>query len=424
MIPWVLVTVLVALAFGSLGFLASGIGNASRTRNLESELVLAESAVEESRVVIDQMSTELDERDRLVAQAQSDESDARDDLEAAQSLILDLQSAQAESSESTLATVKSRGHLVCGVSGMLTGFSEVRADGSVTGFDADYCRAVAAAIFGDSTKVEFRTLTAAERFEALQSGDVDVLFRNSTFTQSRDVTLGLDFGPTTLFDGQQIMGSAETFPGLTTASGFEAIDGAVVCTNVGTTTEESVIELAMVAGVNITLETAETFPEVMEGFIAGDCDFVTTDGSGLYLYRSASVASGTPGAERWVIFPETPISREPLGPAYRQNDSTWADVINWVVYSTFITDELGVTSANVSEMTGATTELVRLLGGEGELQTSMGLPADAFLNVLEQVGNYGEIFDRNLGQRLGMSRIGSLNNAWITGGLLYPPPVR
>ncbi len=325
---------------------------------------------------------------------------------------------------STLAAVQARGELICGVSGSAVGFSETDANGNSTGFDADYCRAVAAAVFGDATKVTFRDLTAAERFEALKNNEVDVLFRNTTWTQSRDTEIGLDFGPTTYFDGQQLMGDPARLPGLTTTSGFEAIDGAVVCTNAGTTTEKNVTEGAAVAGVTITLETVETFPEAMEKFKAGTCDIVTTDGSGLYGNRAAEEAAGTAGAADWVIFPEAPISKEPLGPAYRSNDSQWGDVINWTVYATFIADEAGVTSANVDEMMEATPELARMFGGEGELQGFMGLPADAFLQVIKQVGNYGEIFEKNLTTPLGLEREGSYNMQWFDGGLIYAPPAR
>ncbi|MCB1246059.1 MAG: amino acid ABC transporter substrate-binding protein [Acidimicrobiia bacterium] len=329
-----------------------------------------------------------------------------------------------EPSGGTLAEVQARGTLKCGVSGSAVGFSETDAEGNTTGFDADYCRAVAAAVLGDAEAVEFRSLTAAERFEALKNNDIDVLIRNTTWTQTRDVTLGIDFGPTTYYDGQQMMGNPETLPGLTVNSGFEAIDGAVVCTNAGTTTEKNITEGAAVAGVTITLQTVETFPEAMEAFKAGTCDIVTTDGSGLYGNRAAEAAAGTAGAENWVIFPEAPISKEPLGPAYRQNDSQWADIIDWTVYATFIADELDVTSANVGDMMDASPELSRLFGGEGELQTAMGLSADAFLNVIKSVGNYGEIYDRNLTVPLGLAREGSYNMQWLDGGLIYAPPAR
>ena len=325
---------------------------------------------------------------------------------------------------STLAAVQSRGELICGVSGSAVGFSETQADGSATGFDADYCRAVAAAVLGDATAVQFRPLTAAERFEALKNNEIDVLIRNTTWTQSRDTDIGIQFTATTYFDGQQLMGDPARLAGLSPASGFEAIDGATVCTNAGTTTEKNITEGAAVAGVTITLETVETFPEAMEKFKAGTCDVVTTDGSGLYGNRAAETAAGTPGADAWVIFPEAPISKEPLGPVVRQGDDQWFDIVQWTVFATFIADENGVTSANVDAEMDKTPELTRLFGGDGEIQTKMGLPADAFLQVIKQVGNYGELYQNNLTGPLGLAREGSFNMQWFDGGLIYAPPAR
>jgi len=329
-----------------------------------------------------------------------------------------------ETGGSTLEAVQARGQLICGVSGTAVGFSETLADGSTTGFDADYCRAVAAAVLGDSEAIEFRALTAAERFEALKNNEIDVLIRNTTWTQSRDTDIGMQFVATTFYDGQQLMGNPATLPGLTADSGFEAIDGATVCTNAGTTTEKNITEGAAVNGVTITLETVETFPEAMEKFKAGTCDLVTTDGSGLFGNRAAEAAAGTDGASEWVIFPSSPISKEPLGPVVRQNDDQWMDIVQWAVFATFIADEQGVTSANVGDTMENTPELSRLFGGEGELQTSMGLSADAFLNVIKQVGNYGEIYDRNLEGPLDLKREGSFNMQWFNGGLIYAPPAR
>ncbi|MFQ5554907.1 MAG: amino acid ABC transporter substrate-binding protein, partial [Acidimicrobiia bacterium] len=316
----------------------------------------------------------------------------------------------------TLAAVQSRGELICGVSGSAVAFSETQPDGSATGFDADYCRAVAAAVFGDATKVQFRALTAAERFEALKNNEIDVLIRNTTFTQSRDTDIGMDFAPTTYYDGQQLMGRRDF--GLSESSTLKDIEGAVVCTNAGTTTEKNITEGAQVAGASITLETVETFPEAMEKFQAGTCDLVTTDGSGLV----GNKATQDPGDE-WVIFPAAPISKEPLGPVYRQNDSQWGDIVNWVVYATIIADEKGITSANVSDSSAWDPEAGRLFGGEGELQTKMGLNADAFFQVISQVGNYDEIYSNNL-NAVGLSRAGSLNARFNEGGMIYAPPAR
>lgn len=325
---------------------------------------------------------------------------------------------------STLAAVQARGELICGVSGSAVGFSETQPDGSATGFDADYCRAVAAAVLGDADAVQFRALTAAERFEALKNNEVDVLIRNTTWTQSRDTDIGIQFTATTYFDGQQMMGDPADLAGLSEDSGFEAIDGATVCTNAGTTTEKNITEGAAQEGVTIQLETVETFPEAMEKFKAGTCDIVTTDGSGLFGNKAAEVAAGTEGAENWVIFPKAPISKEPLGPSVRQGDDQWFDIVQWTVFATFIAEEYGATSANAADMMADNPELTRLFGGEGELQSTMGLSPDAFLQVITQVGNYGEIFEKNLTTPLGLQRAGSFNQQWYDGGLIYAPPAR
>ena len=320
--------------------------------------------------------------------------------------------------KTTLDTVKERGFLKCGVSGTAVAFSETQADGSVTGIDADYCYAVAAAVLGDYSKVEFTALTAAERFTALSSGEVDVLIRNTTWTQSRDTELGLDFGPTTYFDGQQLMG--RNADGLSASSTLKDIDGLKVCTNAGTTTEKNITEGARLAGASIVLETVETFAEAMEKFKAGACDIVTTDGSALVGNRASEGALND-----WAIFPSTPISKEPLGPVYRSNDSQWGDIVNWVVYATFIADEYGVGRSNVDSFDyDANPEMGRLTGkNDGQLQTVMGLSADAFYNVIKQVGNYDEIYSKNLNP-VGLYREGSANASWTDGGLIYSPPAR
>jgi|TARA_B110000196_G_scaffold116552_1_gene101293 general L-amino acid transport system substrate-binding protein len=317
-----------------------------------------------------------------------------------------------------LNEVIARDTLNCGVSGSAVAFSELQPDGSMQGFDADFCRVVAAAIFGDATKVNFVSLTAAERFTAVQTGDVDVLMRNTTWTQSRDSDVGMDFGPTTYYDGQQLLARASD--GFNGSSQIVDIDGAVVCTSAGTTTEKNIADAASEAGVAITLNTYEDFDMVTNNFIAGACDIITTDGSALVGRK----AKQQPAGQEWVIFPATPISKEPLGPTYGQNDSAFADVVNWAVYATVIADEKGVTAANASEMKlMGDTETIRLLGGEGEYQTAMGLSADAFYQVITQVGNYDEIYTRNLGP-VGLSRVGSSNASWTNGGLVYAPPAR
>jgi len=325
---------------------------------------------------------------------------------------------------STLDEVTARGSLRCGVSTGAIGFAEPQDDGSFNGFDADFCRAVAAALFGDAEAVDWVGLTAAERFTALANGEVDVLFRNTTWTQSRDTEIGGDFGPTTFYDGQQIMGKAAF--GFTDASTLEDVDGARLCTNAGTTTEKNITEGAAVVGATIELVTVEEFSGAMDLFREGSCDLVTTDGSGLFGERFSAVESGAIAAGDWIIFPTAPISKEPLGPMYRQNDSAWADVVNWTVYALLILDELGINQANVAAAVAAppTPEAGRILGvGDDELQSGMGLPADAFAQAVALVGNYNDIYERNL-IPLGFTRLGSPNALWLDGGLLYAPPAR
>ena len=318
-----------------------------------------------------------------------------------------------------LRKVQERGRLVCGVSGTRVIFSETQPDGSVFGVDADYCRVVAAVLFGDASAVEFVSLTTAERFAALQSGHIDVLIRSTTWTQSRDVAVGLDFGPVIYYDGQQLM--ARAAHGYSSSSEVADIDGAVVCALAGTTTEQNVSDAADAAGIGITLTTLEDFDAIIENFVQGACDVATADGSAL----AGRKAKQQPDDQEWVIFPATPISKEPLAPVYQQNQSRFGDVVNWAVYATIIADEKGITSGNVAEIAASPpdAEAGRLLGGEDELQTAMGLAPDAFYQAISQVGNYGEILARHL-EPAGLTRAGSVNASWRDGGLIYAPPAR
>ena len=319
-----------------------------------------------------------------------------------------------------LETVKERGRLVCGVSGTRVIFSETQPDGRVVGVDADYCRVVAAAVLGDAGTVEFVSLTTAERFAAVQSGHIDVLFRSTTWTQSRDTEVGLDFGPVIYYDGQQLM--ARESDGFSGSSQVADIAGAVVCALAGTTTEQNVSDAADAVGIDITLTTLEDFDGIIENFIQGACDLVTADGSAL----AGRKAKQQPDDQEWVIFPATPISKEPLAPVYPQNQSRFADVVNWAVYATIIADEKGITQANVDAMAAdpPDAEAARLLGvADDEQQSSMGLAPDAFYRAISQVGNYGEILARHL-EPVGLSRTGSINASWRDGGLIYAPPAR
>ncbi|MDE0131323.1 MAG: amino acid ABC transporter substrate-binding protein [bacterium] len=327
------------------------------------------------------------------------------------------QTAAAEPSPTDLLhAVFARGELNCGVNEILPGFGYKDSEGVFTGFDVDLCRAVAAAILGDAQAVRYRSLNSATRFEAVNSGLIDLLSRNTTWTQSRDTDLGLDFGPTTYYDGQQLM--AKGAAGFHSMSTLEDIEGAVVCANAGTTTEKNISEAAAAAGVNITLNTFEDANIVLENFSSGACDVVTGDGSALVSRKATEGAAG----DDWVIFPQVPISKEPLGPVWIQNQSRFGDVVTWTVFAMLIAEEKGITSSNVDDMLNVDGEASRLFGAtEDELQTKMGLPADAFYQVIKQVGNYAEVFDRHL-TPLALGR--GLNALYTDGGLLYPPPAR
>ena len=315
-----------------------------------------------------------------------------------------------------LDVVIARGELRCGVNDIHPGFGHKDPDGAFTGFDVDLCRAVAAAIFGDAEAVRYEALTSATRFEALSSGAIDLLSRTTTWTQSRDTDLGLDFGPTTYHTGQQLM--ARRANGFDSTSDLQDIDGSVVCATAGTTTEKNISEAAAASGIDITLSTYEDFNISLENLRSGACDVVTGDGSAL----ASRKASEGPGGEDWVIFPAVPFSKEPLGPLWIQNQSRFGDVVTWTVFAMLIAEEKGITSSNIDEMLTVDGEAGRLFGTtQDELQTKMGLPADAFYQVIKQVGNYAEVHDRHL-TPLGLER--GLNALYTDGGLLYAPPAR
>jgi len=319
--------------------------------------------------------------------------------------------APAQGGENTLAKVQGLGTLNCGVSGTLPGFSFAEADGTVNGFDADYCRAVAAAVFGDATKVTFRPSNASERFPILQSGEIDVLIRNTTWTISRDTSLGFDFAPTTFYDGQGMLVRRDS--GIAT---LEDLEGGTVCVNAGTTTEKNLADVFRSRGINYEAVVFAETAEEREAYDSGRCDAWTTDKSGL-------VASITQLADptAHVILEET-MSKEPLGPLVRHGDDNWFDIVKWTVFCTFQAEELDVSSANVDEMLGSDNpQILNMLGVEGDLGQAMGLNNDFCYQVIKQVGNYAEIYDKNLGP-FDLPR--GLNTQWTEGGLLYSPPFR
>ncbi len=313
----------------------------------------------------------------------------------------------------TLDTVKSKGHVQCGVSGGLPGFSAPDDKGQMAGMDADVCYAVAAAVFGDRSKVKFTPLTAKERFTALASGEVDVLSRNTTHTLHRDTALGINFTYYNYVDGQGFL--VKKTLGVKSA---KELDGAAVCVQAGTTTELNLADYFRTNNMKFKPVVYDTTPQTREGFDKGSCDVLTSDKSQLAAIRTELKDPG--GA---VILPET-ISKEPLGPVVRQGDDQWFNVVKWVLFAVINADELDVTSKNVDEMKKSDNpNIKRLLGVEGEMGKDLGLSADWAYNAIKQVGNYGEMYERNVAP-LGIARAGSVNDLWTRGGILYAPPIR
>ncbi|MBL4928444.1 amino acid ABC transporter substrate-binding protein [Fuscibacter oryzae] len=323
-------------------------------------------------------------------------------------------------SAGTLDDVKARGQLLCGSNTGLTGFGSPDASGNWTGLDVDVCRAVAAAVFGDSTKVKFVPLTGETRFTALQSGEVDVLVRNSTWTYSRDTDLKLDFVAVNYYDGQGFMVKKDL--GVSSA---KELDGATVCIQSGTTTELNLADFFKTNKISYTPVNVADDAEALRQFEAGACDAYTTDASGLAASRA-----GLSSPQDYVILPEI-ISKEPLGPAVRHGDSAWGDVIRWSYFTMLIAEEKGITKANVDEIVKAATddtnydpEVRRLLGVDGDMGKLMGVDAKFAYNIIKQVGNYGESFEANVGTNTPIGLARGLNALWTQGGLQYAPPLR
>jgi len=315
----------------------------------------------------------------------------------------------------TLETVKARGNLICGVNAQVPGFGYVGADGNYSGFDVDYCRALAAAIFGDATKVEFRPVTAAERFTALQSGEIDVLSRNTTWSLVRDTELGANFVHTTFYDGQGMM--VPTASGITSLEGLE---GGTVCVQTGTTTELNLADVMASLGVSYTPAVYEDADSTFAAYAEGRCDAVTTDKSGLVSRRTVLA---DPAAH---VILDVTMSKEPLGPVVRHGDDQWFDIAQWTVFALFAGEEFDITSANVDSVkTSATApEVKRWLGVEGDLGLKLGLGNDWAYNILKLVGNYEEVYNRNLGPETPTYIPRGYNSQYTDGGLLYAPPAR
>ncbi|MEO0487136.1 MAG: amino acid ABC transporter substrate-binding protein [Pseudomonadota bacterium] len=318
-------------------------------------------------------------------------------------------------SAATLEDVQARGTLNCGVTTGVPGFAEPDADGVWQGFDVAVCRAVAAAVLGDATAVEFVPTTGKTRFTALAAGEIDMLARNTTWTFSRDVDLKFEFTGVNYYDGQGFMVPADL--GVTSAAD---LDGATVCIQTGTTTELNLADFFRSNGISYEPVPIETGSEAVQLFTAGSCDVYTTDRSALAAQR-ANFAN----PDDFVVLPEV-VSKEPLGPLVRHGDHEWGDIVRWSLNAMITAEELGVTSANVAEMGAGTNnpEINRLLGSEGTLGAMLGLDAEWAKRIIMSVGNYGEVFDNNIGEATNIGLARGLNAQWTDGGLLYSPPFR
>ena len=316
----------------------------------------------------------------------------------------------------TLDDVKARGNLNCGTNTGLTGFAAPDASGVWEGFDIGMCRAVAAAVFGDPTAVEFTTTTGQTRFTALASGEIDMLSRNTTWTFTRDVDLKFEFVGVNYYDGQGFI-----VPKDLGVSSAKELDGATVCIQTGTTTELNLADFFRSNNISYEPVPIETNAEAQQQYLAGACDAYTTDASGLAATRATFE---DPDAH--VILPEI-ISKEPLGPLVRHGDNEWADIVRWTLNALIVAEELGVTSANIDQLAsspGDNPEINRLLGTEGDLGELLGLEADWAVNAIKAGGNYGELFEKHIGENTPIGLARGLNAQWTDGGVLYAPPFR
>ena len=315
----------------------------------------------------------------------------------------------------TLATVRDRGYVICGGNASVPGFGFLDEEGNFSGFDIDFCKAVAAAVFGDAEAYEVRPLSSQERFTALQSGEIDVLIRNTTWTLSRDTDLGANFTATTFYDGQGFI--------VRKADGIEVLEdleGGTVCVQTGTTTEANLADVMAARGISYEPVVYEDVETGWTTYEEGRCDAYTTDKSGLVARR---ILLSVP--DDHVIMDET-ISKEPLGPVVRHGDDNWYDIVQWTVFATFFAEEYGITSANAAEVMADTVNprAKSFFGTEGELGSFLGLDADWAYNVVSQVGNYEEIYNRNLGPDTLTYIPRGLNSLYTDGGLLYAPAWR
>ncbi|MEH6822502.1 MAG: amino acid ABC transporter substrate-binding protein [Motiliproteus sp.] len=320
----------------------------------------------------------------------------------------------AQAASTTLDAVKSKGFVQCGVSTGLPGFSNPDEKGNWQGMDVDVCRAVAAATLGDASKVKYIPLTAKERFTALQSGEIDVLSRNTTWTQTRDTTLGLNFAGVSYYDGQGFMVSNK----LGVKNALE-LDGAAVCIQSGTTTELNLSDYFREHKMSFSPVVFDTSDQTIKGFEAGRCDMVTSDQSQLYALR---IKLADPGSA--IVLPEV-ISKEPLGPVVRQGDDQWFNIVKWSLNAMINAEELGLNSANIDAMKKSTNpNITRFVGIDGPKGSGMDLSDDWAYQIVKQVGNYGEAFERNVGSGSPLKIARGVNALWSKGGFMYAPPMR
>ena len=320
--------------------------------------------------------------------------------------------AQPVLAQSTLDAVRSRGFVQCGVNTGLAGFAQPDSKGVWHGIDVDLCRAVAAAVFGDAGKVRYTPLTSQQRFTALQSGEVDILARNTTWTITRDTSLGLNFVGVNYYDGQGFM-----VPKKLGVKSAKELNGATICVQPGTTNELNLADYFRANHMAFKPVVIEKLEEVLSAYFAGRCDAYTTDQSGLVALR----ASRAPNPAEQVILPEI-ISKEPLGPAVRHGDDRWFDIVKWSLFAMIDAEELGLTAKNVdAQASSGSPAIQRFVGASGDIGKMLSLDNKWAYNIVKQVGNYGESFDANL-KPLGFER--GLNRLWNQGGLLYAPPIR
>jgi general L-amino acid transport system substrate-binding protein len=314
----------------------------------------------------------------------------------------------------TLSHILKRGYLICGVSQGLTGFSTVDDQGHWQGLDVDFCKAVAAATLGDANKVTFIPLSAKDRFTALQSGDIDILSRNTTWTFLRDTTLDLNFLGTIYYDGQGLMVKKSS-----NVKSAKELNGVIICTNTGTTTELNIADYFKKHQLKYQILTFEKSDETLAAYEAGRCDVYSTDASGLAAQK---IKLGKP--DEHLILPET-ISKEPLGPMVRQGDDAWTDLTRWVLFGLINAEELDISQQNIkSKLEDIDSNVQRLLGKKDNLGEKIGLKNDWMYQVISQVGNYGEIFERNIGQGSPLKLERGMNALWNKGGIMHAPPIR